>query len=46
MRRSVMLRATPGSARNLAVMEEELGNTAGRDEALQVLQQLPTDGGN
>ena len=46
MRRSVMLRATPGSARNLAVMEEELGNAAGRDEALQVLQQLQTDGGN
>jgi tetratricopeptide (TPR) repeat protein len=46
MRRSVMLRATPGSVRNLAVMEEELGNAAGRDEALQVLPQLPTDGGN
>ena len=46
MRRSVMLRATPGSARNLAVMEEELGNAAGRDEALQVLRQLPKDGGN
>jgi hypothetical protein len=42
MRQSVMIRATPGSARNLAVMEEQLGNMAGRDEALRLLQQLPT----
>ena len=41
MRRSVIIRATPGSARNLAVMEEQLGNTAGRDEALRLLQSLP-----
>ncbi len=41
MRQSVMIRATPGSARNLAVMEEQLGNTTGRDEALRLLQQLP-----
>ena len=46
MRRSVMLRPTPGSARNLAVMEEEIGNPAGRDEALQLLQQLQTPGSN
>lgn len=46
MRRSVMLRATPGSARNLAVMEEELGHAAGRNEALQILQPWPKDGGN
>ena len=46
MRRSVMLRPTPGSARNLAVMEEEIGNPAGRDEALQILQQLQTPGSN
>ena len=46
MRRSVMLRATPGSARNLAVMEEEIGNPAGRDDALQLLQQLQTPGSN
>jgi hypothetical protein len=41
-----MLRPTPGSARNLAVMEEEIGNPAGRDEALQILQQLQTPGSN
>ena len=41
-----MLRATPGSARNLAVMEEELGHAAGRNEALQILQPWPKDGGN
>ena len=41
MRRSVVIRATPGSARNLAVMEEQLGNPAARDEALRVLQTLP-----
>lgn len=46
MRRSVLLRATPGSARNLAVMEEEMGNAAGRDEALRILRQLPTEDGN
>ena len=46
MRRSVMLRATPGSARNLAVMEEELGHAAGRNDALQILQPWPKDGGN
>jgi hypothetical protein len=44
MRRSVMIRATPGSARNLALMEEELGNAAGRDEALRILRNL--GGGN
>jgi tetratricopeptide (TPR) repeat protein len=41
MRQSVIIRATPGSARNLAVMEEHLGNTAARDEALRLLQSLP-----
>jgi hypothetical protein len=41
MRQSVIIRATPGSARNLAVMEEQLGNTAARDEALRLLQSLP-----
>ena len=41
MRQSVVIRATPGSARNLAVMEEQLGNTAARDEALRLLQSLP-----
>ena len=41
MRRSVVIRPTPGSARNLAVMEEQLGNTAARDEALRLLQSLP-----
>jgi hypothetical protein len=46
MRRSVVIRPTPGSARNLAVMEQELGNTAGRDEALQILQGLGNGGGN
>jgi len=46
MRRSVVLRATPASARNLVVMEEELGNPAGRDEALLILRQLQTEGGN
>ena len=46
MRRSVMLRPTPGSARNLAVMEEEIGNPAGRDEALQLLRQLQPPGSN
>ena len=40
-RQSVVIRATPGSARNLAVMEEQLGNMAARDAALQVLQSLP-----
>ena len=45
MRRSVIIRATPGSARNLAVMQEELGNTTGRDEALQILQGLENSGG-
>lgn len=44
MRRSVMIRATPSSARNLALMEEELGNATGRDEALQILRNL--EGGN
>ncbi len=46
MRRSVLLRATPRSARNLAVMEKEGGNAAGRDEALRILRQLPTEEGN
>ena len=46
MRRSVILRATPGSARNLAIMQQELGNTAGRDEALLILQGLEGNGGN
>jgi protein O-mannosyl-transferase len=41
MRQSVVIRATPGSARNLAVMEEQLGNIAARDEALRLLQSLP-----
>jgi Flp pilus assembly protein TadD len=41
MRQSVIIRATPGSARNLAVMEEQLGNSAARDEALRLLQSLP-----
>lgn len=41
MRQSVVIRATPGSARNLAVMEEQLGNKAARDEALRLLQNVP-----
>ena len=40
MRQSLVLRPTPGSARNLAVMEEQLGNPAGQAEALQLLRQL------
>lgn len=40
MRRAVGIRPTAGSARNLAIMEQELGNTAGRDTALQILQQV------
>jgi len=40
MRQAVVIRPTPGSARNLAVMEGELGNTAGQNEALQILQRL------
>jgi len=46
MRRSVIIRATPGPARNLAVMQEELGNTTRRDEALQILQSLEDNGGH
>jgi len=40
MRQSVVLRPTAGSARNLAIMEGQLGNAAGQAEALQVLRQL------
>ena len=40
MRRSVVIRPTPGSARNLALMQQELGNTAGREEALRILREL------
>jgi Flp pilus assembly protein TadD len=40
MRQSLVIRATPGTARNLAVMEEQLGNTAARDEALRLWQEL------
>ncbi|MEX1045517.1 MAG: tetratricopeptide repeat protein, partial [Chthoniobacterales bacterium] len=40
MRQSVVLRPTPGSARNLALMEGELGNTAGQAEALEIMGQL------
>jgi hypothetical protein len=40
MRQAVGLRATPGSARNLALMEAELGNAAGQAAALEILQQL------
>ena len=40
MRQSLAIRATPGTARNLAVMEEQLGNTAARDEALRLWQEL------
>jgi Flp pilus assembly protein TadD len=43
MRQSLVLRPTPGSARNLAVMEEQLGNPAGQAEALQLLRQLEQD---
>jgi tetratricopeptide (TPR) repeat protein len=42
MRQSVIIRPTPGSARNLAIMEGEIGNAAGQAEALRVLQQLET----
>jgi tetratricopeptide (TPR) repeat protein len=42
MRQSVIIRATPGSARNLAIMEGQIGNAAGQAEALRVLQQLET----
>jgi Flp pilus assembly protein TadD len=40
MRQSVIIRPTPSSARNLAIMEGEIGNAAGQAEALRVLQQL------
>jgi len=40
MRQSVLIRPTAGSARNLAIMEGQLGNTAGQAEALRVLRQL------
>ena len=40
MRQSVIIRPTPGSARNLAIMEGQIGNAAGQAEALRVLQQL------
>ena len=40
MRQSLAIRATPGTARNLAVMEEQLGNTTARDEALRLWQEL------
>lgn len=40
VRRSLVLRATPGSARNLAQMEAMRGNTQGVIEALRVLLQL------
>ena len=43
MRQSLVLRPTPGSARNLAVMEEQLGNPARQAEALQLLRQLEQD---
>jgi hypothetical protein len=42
MRQSVVIRPTAGSARNLAIMEGQLGNAAGQQEALQVLRQLET----
>jgi len=45
MRRAVVIRPTPGSARNLAVMEATLGNTAGQNEALQILQNLQQNPG-
>ena len=40
MRQSVVIRPTVGSARNLAIMEGQLGNAAGQAEALRVLQQI------
>ena len=40
MRQSLVLRPTPGSARNLAVMEGELGNASGQAEALGIMRQL------
>jgi tetratricopeptide (TPR) repeat protein len=40
MRQSVVIRPTAGSARNLAIMEGQLGNNAGQAEALRVLRQL------
>ena len=40
MRQSVVTRPTAGSARNLAIMEGQLGNAAGQAEALRVLRQL------
>jgi hypothetical protein len=40
MRQSVVIRPTPGSARNLALMEAELGNTTGQAAALEILQEL------
>jgi len=41
MRQSVVIRPAPGSVRNLAVLEEQLGNADARDEALRLLQSLP-----
>lgn len=43
MRQSLSLRPTPGSARNLAQMEAQRGNTQGVIEALRVLVQLEPD---
>ena len=40
MRQSVVIRPTAGSARNLAIMEGQLGNTEGQTEAMRVLRQL------
>lgn len=40
MRQSVAIRPTPASARNLAVMEEQLGNAAGCEHALRILDGL------
>jgi hypothetical protein len=40
MRQAVNLRPTPGSARNLAIMEEATGDVRGRDEALRILREL------
>jgi protein O-mannosyl-transferase len=40
MRQAVNLRPTPGSARNLAIMEEATGNARGRDDALRILREL------
>jgi tetratricopeptide (TPR) repeat protein len=40
MRQSVALRPTPGSAGNLAIMEETAGHPAGREAARRILREL------